>query len=41
MEAKIDALLQLVDKKRGEELIEEIDRTHLRHEGHASVHGKS
>lgn len=37
-EAKLDALLQLVDKARGEALIEEIDRTHDRRRGHARIH---
>jgi hypothetical protein len=40
VEAKIDALLELVGKKRGEEIIKEIDETHLRHEGHAQIHQK-
>ena len=38
MEAKIDALLELVGKKQGEELIRQIDESHLRHHGHARVH---
>ena len=38
MEAKIDALLELVGKERGEALIKEIDDTHLRRHGHASIH---
>jgi hypothetical protein len=39
MEAKIDALLELVGKEKGRALIEEIDEGHLRHHGHAKVHG--
>lgn len=38
VEAKIDALLELVGKKRGLELIKQIDDSHLRHHGHAQVH---
>jgi hypothetical protein len=38
MEAKMDALLELIGKERGLALIEEIDETHLRHHGHAQVH---
>jgi len=38
MEAKIDALLELVGKKQGLELIAQIDESHLRHQGHAQVY---
>lgn len=38
VEAKIDALLELVGKKQGLELIAQIDESHLRHHGHAQVH---
>ena len=38
MEAKIDALLELVGKERGLALVEEIDETHLRRGGHAAIH---
>lgn len=38
MEAKIDAILQLVGKEKGEKLIAELDESHLRHHGHARVH---
>lgn len=38
VEAKIDALLELVGKAQGEALIKQIDETHLRHQGHAQVH---
>lgn len=38
MEAKIDALLELVGKERGLKLVESIDRTHLRRGGHAEIH---
>lgn len=38
MEAKIDALLELVGQDRGRELLAEIDRTHLRQGGHADLH---
>lgn len=38
LEAKIDALLELVGKERGEQLIEEIDATHMRRGGHARLH---
>ena len=39
VEAKIDALIELVGKERGRKLIEELDEKHLRHHGHAPVHG--
>ena len=39
MEAKIDALLELVGDDRGKALIEQLDEKHLRHQGHAKVHG--
>ncbi|MGH6978679.1 MAG: DUF6766 family protein [Brevundimonas sp.] len=38
VEAKIDALLELVGKTQGMELIKQIDESHMRHEGHAQVH---
>ena len=38
MEAKIDALLELVGKEKGKKLMAEIDESHLRHHGHAQVH---
>jgi hypothetical protein len=38
MEAKIDALLELVGRERGLQLIEEIDDSHYRHDGHAKIH---
>ena len=38
MEAKIDALLELVGKERGLKLVESIDATHLRRDGHAEIH---
>lgn len=38
MEAKIDALLELVGRESGAALIEEIDASHLRRHGHASIH---
>jgi hypothetical protein len=38
VEAKIDALLELVGKQKGRKLIEAIDESHLRHHGHARVH---
>jgi hypothetical protein len=37
-EAKLDALLQLVGKERGEVLIAEIDARHERRGGHARIH---
>lgn len=37
-EAKLDALLQLVGKERGEAIIREIDETHERRGGHAQLH---
>ena len=37
-EAKLDALLQLVGKERGEAIIREIDETHERRGGHAKIH---
>ena len=37
-EAKLDALLQLVGRERGEELIRQIDERHDRRTGHASIH---
>lgn len=39
VEAKIDALLELVGKERGLKLVETIDESHLRHHGHAQIHG--
>ena len=39
MEAKIDALLELVGENRGKALIDQLDEKHLRHHGHARVHG--
>ena len=41
MEAKIDALLQLVGDEKGKAVIAEIDKSHLRHHGHAAVHDAS
>lgn len=38
-EAKIDALLKLVGKEKGEKLIKELDEKYLRHHGHARPHG--
>ena len=38
VEAKIDALLELVGKEKGRKLIDKIDESHLRHHGHAQVH---
>ena len=38
MEAKLDALIGLVGKEKGAELIAELDKTHLRHSGHAAIH---
>jgi hypothetical protein len=38
-EAKLDALLKLVDREKGEQLIAEIDEKYLRHHGHARPHG--
>ena len=37
-EAKLDALLQLVGKERGEAIIREIDEAHERRGGHAKIH---
>ena len=37
VEAKIDALLELVGRERGMALVETIDRTHLRRHGHAPL----
>ena len=37
-EAKLDALLLLVGKARGEAIIREIDETHERRGGHARIH---
>jgi hypothetical protein len=39
VEAKIDALLELVGEEKGKALIEQLDEKHLRHHGHAAVHG--
>ena len=39
VEAKIDALLELVGEEKGLKMIEAIDESHLRHHGHAKVHG--
>ncbi|WP_197458458.1 MULTISPECIES: DUF6766 family protein [Brevundimonas] len=38
MEAKLDALIELVGKEKGAELIADLDKTHLRHSGHATIH---
>ncbi|WP_336980508.1 DUF6766 family protein [Brevundimonas nasdae] len=38
MEAKLDALIELVAKEKGSELIANLDKTHLRHNGHATIH---
>lgn len=38
MEAKLDALLELVGKERGLELVKSIDAAHLRRDGHAEIH---
>lgn len=38
MEAKIDALLQLVGRERGEPMIAELDERYLRTKGHARPH---
>jgi hypothetical protein len=38
-EAKLDELLKLVGKEKGEALIKEIDEKYLRHHGHARPHG--
>ena len=38
VEAKIDALLELVGKKDGLDLVARIDEVHYRHKGHARVH---
>jgi hypothetical protein len=38
-EAKIDALLRLVGKEKGEKLIAELDERYLRTHGHAKPHG--
>ncbi len=37
-EAKIDALLRLVGKEKGEQLIAELDEQYLRTHGHAQPH---
>lgn len=39
VEAKIDALLQIVGKKDGEKMIDQLDREFVRHGGHAKPHG--
>ena len=38
-EAKIDELLKLVGKEKGEALIKDLDEKYLRHHGHARPHG--
>jgi len=38
MEAKLDALLELVGRERGQALIKEIDETHDRRSGHSKIH---
>ena len=38
MEAKLDALIELVGQEKGAELIADLDKTHLRHSGHATIH---
>ena len=37
-EAKLDALLQLVGREKGEAIIRQIDERHDRRSGHASIH---
>ena len=39
IEAKIDAILQVVGKKDGEKMIDQLDREFIRHGGHAKPHG--
>lgn len=39
MEAKVDELLKLVGKAKGEKLIKDLDEKFLRHHGHARPHG--
>lgn len=38
MEAKLDALMELVGRERGQALIKEIDETHDRRSGHSKIH---
>ena len=38
MEAKLDALLELVGRERGLAIVDEIDRHHERRTGHAALH---
>lgn len=38
MEAKIDAILEFVGKQKGVAMVDEIDRTHLRRDGHPEIH---
>lgn len=38
LEAKVDALLELVGKEKGLKLIKSIDAAHLRRDGHAEIH---
>lgn len=38
-EAKLDALLRLVDKEKADAIIKEIDEHYLRHAGHSKPHG--
>jgi hypothetical protein len=38
MEAKVDELLKLVGKEKGEKLVKELDEKFLRHQGHARPH---
>jgi hypothetical protein len=38
-EAKLDALLRLVDKEKADAIIKEIDEHYLRHGGHSKPHG--
>ena len=38
VEAKIDAILEFVGKEKGRKLIDKIDESHLRNQGHARVH---
>jgi hypothetical protein len=40
LEAKVDALLELVGRERGLALIDEIDQTHERRGGHAALHAE-
>ena len=39
-EAKLDAIIRMLGGEKAEQLISDLDRTFMRHEGHARPHGR-